>query len=148
MIQEFQNEFRWLSNFSQVEIKLGGLVFPSVEHAYMSAKSDSKEWKEFCTDKNNTAGQIKRKSKSVVLVENWDKIKMGVMSECIEQKFNQEPFKALLLATKNEFIQEGNRWGDKFWGFCLKTNQGENNLGKLIMKKRESLLKNILPFQK
>jgi len=70
------------------------------------------------------------------------------MSECIEQKFNQEPFKALLLATKNEFIQEGNRWGDKFWGFCLKTNQGENNLGKLIMKKREGLLKNILPFQK
>lgn len=61
------------------------------------------------------------------------------MENCLRQKFKQEPFKSKLLATGNIIIQEGNRWNDKFWGICLKTNQGENHLGKMIMKIREEL---------
>ena len=55
------------------------------------------------------------------------------------QKFNQEPFKSKLLDTGDEYIMEGNWWGDKFWGICLKTNTGNNNLGKLIMQIRNTL---------
>ena len=63
------------------------------------------------------------------------------MAECVKQKFNQEPYRTKLLETGTLHIQEGNRWNDKFWGVCLKTNKGENHLGKLIMDVRSALAK-------
>jgi len=139
MIKEFEGEFRWLSNFALVPIELDGITYPSVEHAYMSAKSDDKVWKELCSNPNNSPGFVKKQSKMIKLVNDWNTKKLEIMKICINQKFNQEPFKSQLLATGTEFIQEGNMWNDKFWGICLKTNKGENHLGKLIMAKRELL---------
>jgi ribA/ribD-fused uncharacterized protein len=133
---EFKTEFSWLSNFAPVKIVLDNIEYPSVEHAYMSAKSDDVEWKRFCANPNNTAGQVKRQSRLITLKENWDSRKLTVMLECITQKFNQEPFKTKLLETGTLHIQEDNWWGDTFWGVCLKTNTGENHLGKLIMSVR------------
>lgn len=139
MIKEFQNEYRWLSNFAPVTIILDGVGYPSVEHAYMSAKSDDIQWKKFCSDPNNKAGDVKRQSRNITLKTNWNEIKLDVMQECINQKFSQEPYRSKLLETGNQHIQEGNRWNDKFWGVCLKTNKGENHLGKLIMDIRSKL---------
>lgn len=141
MIREFQNEYRWLSNFAPVKIKLDGLEFPSVEHAYMSAKSDDEEWKNFCSNPNNKAGDVKRQSRNITLKEDWHEIKLEVMKECVNQKFSQEPYRTKLLETETQHIQEGNRWNDKFWGVCLKTNKGENHLGRLIMDVRSALEK-------
>ena len=42
MISEFKDQNRWLSNFVDVSIILGRITYPSVEHAYMSEKIDSK----------------------------------------------------------------------------------------------------------
>jgi len=139
MIREFQGNKRWLSNFAPVKIELEGRTFQSTEHAYMSAKSDDVSWKEFCSDDKNTAGQVKRASRNIQLVDDWETKKLEVMEECIKQKFNQEPFKTKLLETGSKHIQEGNRWGDKFWGVCLKTNKGKNHLGRLIMEVRSTL---------
>lgn len=141
MIIEFQNEYRWLSNFAPVKIKLDGLEFPSVEHAYMSAKSDDAEWKKFCSNPNNKAGDVKRQSRNIALKEDWNDIKIEVMKECVNQKFSQEPYRTKLLETGTQHLQEGNRWNDKFWGVCLKTNKGENHLGRLIMDVRSALAK-------
>lgn len=112
MIKEFRDEYRWLSNFTPVKITYKGVEYPSVEHAYMSAKSDDMGWKSKCADKQITAGQIKRDSKNIMLVDNWDEIKISVMHECLIHKFNQEPFRRMLLATRLEEIQEGNTWND------------------------------------
>ncbi len=139
MIKEFQNEYRWLSNFVPVEINFKGRSFSSVEHGYMSEKSNDLEWKEFCSDPSNHPVKVKRKSKKIVLRDDWDFIKVEVMRELLVLKFSQNPFKELLLNTGNLYIQEGNKWGDTFWGVDLKTNVGENNLGKLIMSIREDL---------
>ena len=139
MIKEFQGNESWLSNFAPVKIELEGRTFQSTEHAYMSAKSDDISWKKFCADEQNKAGQVKRASKNIELVDDWETKKLEVMEECIKQKFNQEPFKTKLLETGKNYIQEGNRWDDKFWGVCLKTNKGENHLGRLIMGIRSAL---------
>ncbi len=136
MITEFQGEYRWLSNFAPVEIELDGMTYPSVEHAYMSAKSDQIDWKEFCSDPMNTPGVVKRRSREINIRANWDLIKLFVMERCLIQKFGREPFRTKLIETGDMYIQEGNRWGDKFWGVCLRTGKGDNNLGKLIMKIR------------
>lgn len=139
MIKEFQGEYRWLSNFAPVKITIEGITYPSVEHAYMSAKSDSKEWKIFCSDELNKPGFIKKESRKIKLKDNWNNIKYNVMKECLEQKFNTNPYKRLLIETGDEWLQEGNMWNDIYWGVCLKTFKGENNLGKLIMEIRETL---------
>jgi len=139
IIKEFQGEFRWLSNFEPVPITKWGLVFPSVEHAYMAAKSVDPEWHKKCALDGFTPGQIKRMSRFIELRPDWASIKIQVMREAIDQKFDQEPFRTRLLETGDALIQEGNNWGDCFWGVDLKTGKGENHLGKLIMYKRTQL---------
>lgn len=142
MIKEFQGEYRWLSNFTQVKIVLEGIEYSSVEHAYMSAKSENEYWKKFCSDSKNTPGQVKKESKKLRLPDDWETKRLEVMSECIKQKYSQEPFRTKLLETGDQFIQEGNNWNDKFFGICLKTGEGKNHLGKLIMNVRDILNKN------
>lgn len=140
MIVEFQGEFRWLSNFAPCKIVVDGMVYNSVEHAYMSAKSDDPEWKIYCRD-TERPGDVKRASKYIQLVTDWEDIKLDVMAGCLKQKYSQEPYKTLLIETGEDLIQEGNRWHDTFWGVYLPTGKGQNHLGKLIMKIREELKK-------
>ena len=139
MIEEFQGEWRWLSNFAPVDIKMDGKIYPSVEHAYMSAKSFDPDWKRICQMTVNP-GDVKKASRKIKLRSDWEKIKLDVMWDCIDQKFDQEPYKSKLLATGNVYIQEGNRWRDRFWGFDLNEGVGLNHLGKLIMDKRSRLI--------
>jgi adenylate kinase family enzyme len=49
------------------------------------------------------------------------------------------PFKTQLINTGDCYIQENNLWNDTFFGYCLKTNQGKNMLGHLIMQIRTEL---------
>ncbi len=144
MIREFKQEYRWLSNFAPVNIKIGGISYPSVEHAYMSEKSLDKSWKEFCANEENSAGKVKRASRDILLRDDWDSIKVCVMKECLEQKFLQNPYKELLIQTGCQRIEEGNNWGDTFWGVCLKSGKGKNTLGNLIMEIRSNIKKTML----
>lgn len=140
MIKSFKGNYRWLSNFTYVNVVLDGITYPSTEHAYQSAKSKEMGWKSICADKNNSPAHIKDLSKTIIL-EDWDKIKVSVMEKCVELKFSQEPFKTQLLDTGEEIIQEGNTWNDTFWGVNIITGEGENTLGKIIMNYRNKLNK-------
>lgn len=146
MIWRFKNEYRWLSNFTPCTIILNGITYPSVEHAYMSAKSDDVRWYLKCADESIKPGAIKKMSRGILLVRSWDLIKIDVMWECLNQKFRQEPYKTMLIETGNAFIQEGNFWGDTFWGVDLNSKQGENRLGKMIMEIREKLQADLPKF--
>lgn len=138
MIKEFQGEYRWLSNFEIVTVWFDEKFYPSVEHAYMSAKNSSVEWKYFCASTQSPA-EVKKKSRTVKLVSNWEDIKVDVMRRCIDEKFKHPFYRMKLINTGDQELQEGNRWNDKFWGVCLKTGQGQNILGKLLMAKRKEL---------
>ena len=59
-------------------------------------------------------------------------------------KFSQDKnLKRRLLATGDEYLQEGNFHGDFYWGRIYNKEKGEwvgkNNLGKVLMKLREDL---------
>jgi len=143
MISNFtKEEHRWLSNMTLVDIKLKGIIYPSVEHAYQSEKSPDPDWKSFCSNRNNTGVAVKRKSKEITLREDWHGVKLLVMEYCLREKFKNKEFLQKLLLTGNENIQEGNYWHDTFWGIDLKStpNHGENHLGRLIMKIRDEWL--------
>ena len=139
MIKQFQGEYRWLSNFWPVDIQYQGMVYPSVEHAYMSAKSDNANWKEFCADPFTPAGRVKMRSKNVLLVDNWDILKVVVMNDCLIEKFKVPYLREALLATGDQILQEGNNWGDRFWGVDLRTGEGNNHLGQILMAIREQI---------
>ena len=137
MIKKFQDEYRWLSNFEPVEVELDGVKYPSVENAYQAAKTlDLEERKQFETCTSLVA---KIRGKNLVMWSLWDSAKLLVMYNLCRQKYAQEPYKTLLLETGDQELQEGNWWGDVYWGVCR--GQGENNLGKLIMKIRNDLRK-------
>ena len=140
-INSFRGEYYWLSNFYPVDIFYKGRLYPSVEHAFMSSKSDSEEWKIFCSDSSNPPGKVKVAGRTVKLVDNWNNIRIQVMRECILLKFSQEPFKSKLLSTGNINIVEGNDWGDTYWGFDIRKGKGKNYLGRIIMETRD-ILKN------
>lgn len=139
MIEQFRGENAWLSNFADVPIIIDGISYKSVEHAYIASKSNSPEWKELCSSGIYSAGQLKRVWSDSDLIDNWHDIKYGIMKDLLIQKYTQEPFKTKLINTGDTHIQEGNYWNDKYWGVCLKTNEGKNILGNLIMEIRESI---------
>ena len=134
-IKQFSGEHRWLSNFYPCKVFLDGEIYDSVENAYQAAKTlDLEKRKEF---KVITPGHAKRLGKTLDIREDWDTVKLEVMSDLLHQKFKQPLFYELLIATGiNCKIEEGNTWNDTYWGVDLKTGKGKNNLGKLIMSIR------------
>jgi ribA/ribD-fused uncharacterized protein len=140
VITQFRGEYSWLSNFAPADTLLDGVIYPSVEHAFQSAKSTDLEWKKFCYH-TESAGAVKKASRRVQLVDGWNSLRLEVMMTCLVQKFTHESYqyRDLLIQTGTQEIQEGNLWNDKFWGVCLKTGEGRNALGKMIMLIRSNL---------
>lgn len=136
-IDSFDGEYRFLSNFLPVVVEYDGVSYPSIENAYQAAKTlDLEKRKEFT---NCTPGQAKRLGQKLVKRYYWDEIKIEVMAILLLQKFSHPVLKEKLLSTGDDFIVEGNTWGDTFWGVC--DGKGDNNLGKLLMQLREFLRK-------
>jgi hypothetical protein len=143
MITKFSGSYRWLSNFAPCLIFIDGVTYPSVEHAYMSKKSNDESWKIYCSTTQSPI-QVKEASKTIKLIDSWELQKVDIMLQCLRQKYNQEPYRTNLIKTGDLYIQEGNYWNDQFWGVDIRTGEGKNNLGKLIMFIREELKKDNL----
>lgn len=135
-ILEFKGPTRWLSNFQAVFVELNGLTYPSTEHAYMAAKCTNSVDRYYIKDAD-TPAQAKKRGKEVDLRSDWDNVKLDIMLNLLRQKYNIEPFKTLLLATGDKHLEEGNTWGDRFWGTV--NREGENWLGRLTMLVREEI---------
>lgn len=146
MINQFRGEYSFLSNFfsspftcSFALIQRREYVFPSVEHFYQASKTTTAE--DFdrvmrCA----TPGETKRMGRHIQLIHSWETVKDSVMLEGVWAKFSQSPaLQQKLLATAGQDLMEGNYWNDKYWGVCLKTNQGQNKLGHLLMHVRQML---------
>jgi predicted NAD-dependent protein-ADP-ribosyltransferase YbiA (DUF1768 family) len=70
--------------------------------------------------------------------EDWDKGKsLKVMEFALCHKFQKGTEWRRKLDLTNWELIEWNNWGDKFFGKCIKTGEGENHLGKLLMKIRD-----------
>ena len=136
MIPEFKNEYFFLSNFYESPIEYNGMEYPSVEHAYQAQKTlDINERFPFvCKDKSPAAA--KKLGRKLTLRDDWEEVKERIMEELVFIKFDtNEKLRLLLLSTGDEELQEGNYWGDDYWGVC--NGLGANKLGKTLMAVRE-----------
>lgn len=150
MIQELRGKYRPLSNFWSCFIVYRDIVYPSVENAYQAAKMKHDEHRvlfEHCK-----ASEAKQLGSVYPMRDDWNSFitypkfeytydiqtKIAVMYELVFSKFEHDMYlKQLLLDTGDEQIEEGNWWGDKFWGTV--NGKGENWLGRILMKVREEL---------
>jgi ribA/ribD-fused uncharacterized protein len=135
-ITSFSGEYRFLSNFWPAKVSYMDLDFPTVEHAFVAAKSDDPAfWR--TVQQIPTPGSAKKLGRSVKLRDNWEQARVIVMHGLLQQKFHDNPLRTKLLETRHVWLEEGNTWGDTFWGVC--NGVGENMLGKLLMLVREEV---------
>ena len=136
MITEFKGQYRFLSNFWIVNLRIGDMHFTSAEHAYQAAKSlDQQDWANISSCE--TPGDAKRAGRLLKLRPDWESIKLDVMEIILKEKFSHPELAHKLVETGDQELIEGNHWGDTFWGVCR--NQGQNHLGRLLMKIRSEL---------
>lgn len=138
-IMEFKGDYRWLSNFYEAPVMHQGILFPTLEHAYVAAK---------CRNSNDvdkvrklrTPGDAKRYGRQVNVHLHWDRVKLKVMYKLVLDKFVRNyDLREKLLDTEGYVLEEGNRWNDQFWGIDLDSGRGYNHLGLIIMKVRDVL---------
>jgi ribA/ribD-fused uncharacterized protein len=136
-IVAFSDEYRFLSNFHAASVEFGRIMFPTVEHAYQAAKSSDYHERKMIASLSSP-GRPKEAGAKLSPRAGWDAMRLSIMEELLRQKFTRHPdLHAKLLATSNAILEEGNTWGDTFWGIC--DGSGENHLGKLLMKIRAEL---------
>lgn len=142
MINCFDGEFAFLSNFHPSMITDGNEWFPTVEHYFQAAKTETMEdYMKIAAAL--TPGQAKRLGRNVKLRSDWEEVKDQVMLEALRKKFAIPKLSEKLLATGDEELVEGNHWHDNTWGNCTcdqcKNIPGQNKLGKMLMQVREEI---------
>ncbi len=133
-----------------------GIDVPTSEHAYQAAKFSNNlvlhenicmaraiEGDDRVFADGLAAKELAHKYQEfgVIIVEDWEVAKRGIMLAIVKQKFEKNADLATkLLDTGDEVIVEGNDWGDRYWGVDpIGSDNGENNLGKIIMQVRDEL---------
>lgn len=151
-VAAFSGEMAWASNMFEAQItfddtkhslreifpqfKFDGRQYPSSEHLYQSLKATNEEDKELIRTAK-TPGEAKKLARKIFSRMDWNSVRVEAMRLAIYLKFYQHPDLLLkLVETGRKPIVEINWWGDKFWGVCDKTKDGENWLGRLLMELR------------
>lgn len=141
MITNFHGDYFFLSNFYPFVFTYNRLLYFSTEAAYQAQKTTDMKKREAIAAMMNPA-HAKRAGRYLELRPNWEQIKVPIMREILEIKFADPILRKKLLDTGDEFLIEGNTWGDKFWGAVLNKSgewQGQNWLGKLLMQIRQQI---------
>lgn len=135
-ITEFRGSNFFLSNFYIAPVFYQGIRFENNEAAFQAAKCPER-MRDFCGLNPQSA---KRLGRRVELRPDWEDVKYDVMYQVCKAKFLQNAalYKKLIDTGDAELV-EGNTWGDQVWGVCK--GVGENNLGKILMRIREELVK-------
>jgi len=139
-IEEFQGDYRFLSNFYPSPFEYEGKQWPTVEHAFQALKSLSVDEQE--TIRNlSSPSEAKKAGKQVNLRTDWEDVKIPLMRSLVYQKFLQnENLKNKLLETEDAILEEGNNWNDVTYGICPPgSGNGQNKLGKILMEIRSKI---------
>ena len=147
MINKFDGDFRFLSNFYSLSLKITddmGIVYPTIEHYFQAQKTiDEQERIKIAFIPKDQPGKAKRQGRKLKLRNDWEEVKIDIMEQGLRQKFSVGYLKVRLNLTKQHKLIEGNYWHDNFWGICscpkCKNIPSHNWLGKLLMKIRDEI---------
>lgn len=133
MINSFRDEYFFLSNFSMCPVEYDGIKYTNSESAFQAQKcANYEDRKEFA---QLNPSEAKKLGRHVLLRKDWEDVKVRLMKEIVTAKFVQNPdISQKLLDTGDEYLVEGNTWGDRIWGQV--DGQGQNLLGQILMETR------------
>ena len=135
-ITKFRNEYFFLSNMYPEVLYINGEMYPSAEHAFQASKSLDKDVRlgmSVC----RSAKEAKQAGRLINLRCDWEDVKVETMYNILKAKFEDPELAQKLRDTGDEELIEENTWGDTFWG--VYKGDGQNMLGKLLMKVRKEL---------
>jgi len=135
-ITQFSGEYRFLSNFWPAQVSLDGIQYPTVEHAYQASKTLDEQDREWIQRAQSPA-VAKRRGGTVLPRPDWTSVKLQIMRNLVQQKFEHPDLRSRLMATEDAELVEGNTWGDTFWGVC--NGRGSNHLGIILMEVRGNI---------
>ena len=137
MINSFRDEYYFLSNFYEVPVTYNGITYKNNEAAFQAQKvAPSKEAMLEFKDLNST--EAKKLGRKVSLRSDWENVKVQIMRDLVYAKFTQNAdLQEKLIDTGDEYLEEGNTWGDRVWGAV--NGVGANLLGQILMEVREEL---------
>ena len=135
-INSFKGEYAFLGNRFPYRFVWRGLTFGSVEAAFQASKcSDEAERKVYTSC---SADKAALKGKEQIPYTGWKEERLGIMESIQQAKFEQTPALMRKLAdTGSRILINGNNTQETFWGVDLYSWQGENQLGKILMKIRD-----------
>ena len=135
-IKGFVNDNRWLSNFWPCLIVYEDREYKNSEAAYQAAKTLDLEKR--IPFEIMGAAASKKAGQLVPLRSDWDEVKLQVMYDIVKDKFCRNfELQVKLLETGDKYLEETNWWGDRFYG--VYKGEGENHLGKILMRVRSEL---------
>lgn len=137
-------ELGYLANYSNHGFELDGKYWPTAEHYYQAQKFDDEKLKEKIRKAQTPkiASQIGR-DRNNKLRENWELVKREVMLKAVLAKFrsNKDILQKLIDTGEEEIIE--NTDIDYYWG-CGEDKTGRNEFGKILVKVREILKKEMI----
>ena len=139
-IRSFKGKYFFLSNFYPVKVMYKCVTYKSSEAAFQAQKTTDGNIRDGIATLD--ASDAKRVGRRVVLRPDWEEIKDHEMEEIVRAKFEQnKDLRKKLVDTKDAVLVEGNTWNDRYWGVDEKTGEGQNHLGKILMKIRSEMQK-------
>ena len=142
VINDFNGEYRFLSNFYQCDFEFEGLTYHNAEAAFQAQKCASEAEKIKYTQVKSPVTAKRMGKKEPGFPPNWDEICHGIMKNILTAKFSNPELRAKLKATGDKVLIEGNTWHDNRWGDCscpkCANKEGQNWLGIILMEIRDS----------
>lgn len=136
MIKGFNGKYECLCNAYPAKVYYGGICYDNAEAAFQAQKCNSDEEKKAFA--HLSPSEAKMMGRMINLRPGWNDSKDQVMYEILMKKFKYNVgMREVLLSTGTQHICYANHHGDQIWGICGK--QGENRLGKALMKVRDML---------
>lgn len=130
MINQFKNEYFFLSNFYEAPVEYDGLTYSNNEAAFQAQKTLDMTVRQRFTQMDPI--EARNEGKSLKLRSDWEEIKDRIMYDICNAKFKQNPdLMDQLVYTGQRPLEEGNHWNDRYWGTV--NGVGENKLGKILM---------------
>lgn len=123
-----------LSNFHKCKIPYGGLIYPSVEHAFWAQKTEDQDTR-IKIRMAQSCGDARRVGEALKPRPGWDGMRVSIMFELIQIKFSDRELARALINTGSDELVSTNEWNDRFWGQVGGT--GENWLGRTLMQMRD-----------
>ena len=108
MIQQFRENYDFLSNFYLCSVLFNGIIFLSSEAAFQAQKTKDPEQQKAFADLS--PAKAKSVGRSVTLRDDWENVKFQIMYEVCRAKFSLHPELAkMLLDTGDALLIEGNQ---------------------------------------